>query len=68
MPLPYGGKFRQVMVDLDPSQLFAKGLSPVDVSNALANQNLILPAGDAKIGDHRLHRSGSTAARACSTS
>ncbi|MDR3698489.1 MAG: efflux RND transporter permease subunit [Candidatus Sulfopaludibacter sp.] len=50
VPLPYGGKFRQVMVDLDPSQLFAKGLSPVDVSNALANQNLILPAGDAKIG------------------
>src|SRR5580692_3052548 len=50
VPLPYGGKFRQVMVDLDPQQLFAKGLSPVDVSNALGNQNLILPAGDAKIG------------------
>jgi multidrug efflux pump subunit AcrB len=50
VPLPYGGRFRQVMVDLDPSQLFAKGLSPVDVSNALGNQNLILPAGDAKIG------------------
>src|SRR5579871_323002 len=50
VPLPYGGKFRQVMVDLDPQQLFAKGLSPVDVSNALSNQNLILPAGDAKIG------------------
>jgi multidrug efflux pump subunit AcrB len=50
VPLPYGGRFRQVMVDLDPQQLFAKGLSPVDVSNALGNQNLILPAGDAKIG------------------
>jgi multidrug efflux pump subunit AcrB len=50
VPLPYGGRFRQVMVDLDPAQLFAKGLSPVDVSNALGNQNLILPAGDAKIG------------------
>ncbi|SPE40861.1 Acriflavin resistance protein (fragment) [Candidatus Sulfopaludibacter sp. SbA3] len=50
MPLPYGGKFRQVLVDLDPNQLFAKGLSPVDVSNALGNQNLILPAGDVKIG------------------
>jgi multidrug efflux pump subunit AcrB len=50
VPLPYGGKFRQVMVDLDPQQLFAKGLSPVDVSNAMGNQNLILPAGDAKIG------------------
>ncbi len=50
VPLPYGGKFRQVMVDLLPDQLYAKGLSPVDVSNALASQNLILPAGDAKIG------------------
>src|SRR5579863_4086759 len=50
VPLPYGGRFRQVMVDLDPEQMFAKGLSPVDVSNALGNQNLILPAGDAKIG------------------
>src|ERR1700690_2414952 len=38
------------LVDRDPQQLFAKGLSPVDVSNALGNQNLILPAGDAKIG------------------
>ena len=50
VPLPYGGKYREVMVDLDPQQLFAKGLSPVDVSNALGNQNLILPAGTAKIG------------------
>ena len=51
VPLPYGGKFRQVMVDLLPDQLFAKGLSPTDVNTALANQNLILPAGDVKIGD-----------------
>ena len=51
VPLPYGGRFRQVMVDLIPEQLFAKGLSPADVNNALSNQNLILPAGDAKIGD-----------------
>src|SRR5581483_2389276 len=51
VPLPYGGKFRQVMVDLLPDQLYAKGLSPVDISAALANQNLILPAGTAKIGD-----------------
>ncbi|MGP8244188.1 MAG: efflux RND transporter permease subunit [Bryobacteraceae bacterium] len=50
VPLPFGGKFRSVMVDLIPDQLYAKGLSPVDVSNLLANQNLILPAGDAKIG------------------
>src|SRR5580692_1528517 len=51
VPLPYGGKFRQVMVDINPDQLYAKQLSPVDISNALATQNLILPAGDAKIGD-----------------
>jgi multidrug efflux pump subunit AcrB len=50
VPLPYGGKFRSVMVDLIPDQLYAKGLSPVDVSNLLGNQSLILPAGDAKIG------------------
>jgi multidrug efflux pump subunit AcrB len=50
VPLPYGGKFRQVMVDLLPDQLYAKGLSPVDVSNAFGNQNLTLPAGTAKIG------------------
>ncbi len=36
VPLPYGGKFRQVMVDLDPDALYAKRLSPADVSNALA--------------------------------
>jgi multidrug efflux pump subunit AcrB len=51
VPLPYGGKFRAVMVDLNPQQLFAKGLSPADVSTALGNQNLILPAGTAKIGE-----------------
>jgi multidrug efflux pump subunit AcrB len=51
IPLPYGGKFRQVMVDLQPDQLYAKGLSPADVNTALSNQNLILPAGDVKIGE-----------------
>jgi multidrug efflux pump subunit AcrB len=51
VPLPYGGKFRQVMVDLNPDQLTAKGLSATDVSAALGNQNLIFPAGNAKIGD-----------------
>ena len=51
VPLPYGGKFRAVMVDLNPEQLFAKGLSPADISNVLGNQNLILPAGDIKIAD-----------------
>src|SRR3954453_2184723 len=51
VPLPYGGKFRSVVVDLDPEQMFAKALSPADVSTALGNQNLILPAGTAKIGE-----------------
>ncbi len=51
VPLPYGGRFRQVMVDLDPAQMIAKGLSASDVSSALGNQNLIFPAGTAKIGD-----------------
>ena len=51
VPLPYGGKFRNVMVDLIPEAMYAKGLSPADVSVALGNQNLILPAGTAKIGD-----------------
>jgi multidrug efflux pump subunit AcrB len=51
VPLPYGGKFRQVMVDLNPNQLTALGLSASDVSSALGNQNLIFPAGTAKLGD-----------------
>src|SRR6184192_65527 len=51
VPLPYGGKSRQVMVDIDPQKLFGKGLSPADVSNALNAQNIILPAGTQKIGD-----------------
>jgi multidrug efflux pump subunit AcrB len=49
-PNPYGGKQRQVQVDLDIPALQAKGLSPNDVVNAVSNQNLILPAGTAKIG------------------
>src|SRR5262249_36848423 len=51
IPQPYGGKLRQVMVDLDLDQLYARGLSPSDVSAAISNQNLIIPAGTAKIGD-----------------
>ena len=50
VPLPYGGKVRQIMVDIDPQALFAKGLSPADVSNAINAQNLVLPGGTAKIG------------------
>src|SRR5215813_26448 len=51
VPLPYGGRFRNIMIDLDPGQLYAKGLSASDVSTAVGNQNLIFPAGTAKIGD-----------------
>ncbi len=50
LPLPYGGKPRQVMVDIDPNALYSHGLSASDVSNALNNQSLILPTGSAKIG------------------
>ena len=51
VPLPYGGKMRQIVVDLDPDALYAKQLSAIDVSNSLNLQNLILPAGEVKIGD-----------------
>ncbi len=49
-PYPYGGKIRQIQVDLDLPQLQANGLSPNDIVNALNAQNLILPAGTTKIG------------------
>src|SRR6267142_2004949 len=50
VPQPWGGVQRQIMVDLDPDQLYARGLSPADVSTAITSQNLIVPAGTAKIG------------------
>ena len=50
IPFSYGGKQRQVMVDLNPQALVAKGLSPNDVVTAIDNQNLILPGGTSKIG------------------
>src|SRR5438045_5981296 len=50
-PTPAGGKYRQIMVDLDPAKLLAKGLTPLDVVNAVNVQNLTLPSGAAKIGD-----------------
>src|SRR5438309_1860173 len=50
VPLPWGGKVRSVMVDLQPEAMYAKGLSAFDVSSALAAQNVILPAGTAKMG------------------
>jgi multidrug efflux pump subunit AcrB len=50
LPLPFGGKTREVQIDLDPEALQARGLSGQDVALALATQNLILPAGTQKIG------------------
>ncbi|MFY9532377.1 MAG: efflux RND transporter permease subunit [Candidatus Acidiferrales bacterium] len=50
IPYPYGGKQRQVQVDLNTAAMQSKGLSPNDVANAINSQNLILPAGTAKIG------------------
>ena len=52
IPYPYGGKQRQIQVDLNTQAMQAKGLSPLDVVNAVDNQNLILPAGTAKIGSY----------------
>ncbi len=49
-PAPYGGRTRQIMVDFDPAKAQAKGVSPEDVVNALQSQNVVLPAGDARIG------------------
>lgn len=51
IPYPYGGRQRQVQVDLDAQALRSKGLSPSDVTAAITSQNLILPAGTQKIGD-----------------
>ena len=51
LPTPAGGKYRQIMVDIDPAKLVAKGLTPLDVANAVNAQNLTLPSGTAKIGD-----------------
>jgi multidrug efflux pump subunit AcrB len=53
LPTPYGGKYRQIMVDLDPDALRARGLTPTDVVNAVNAQSLTLPSGDAKLGDRQ---------------
>jgi multidrug efflux pump subunit AcrB len=50
-PTPDGGKYRQIMVDIDPLKLQANGLTPLDVVNAVNAQNLTLPSGLQKIGD-----------------
>src|SRR5580693_6308339 len=50
-PTPAGGKYRQIMVDIDPARLLARGLTPMDVVNAVNTQNLTVPSGTAKIGE-----------------
>src|SRR5712664_142456 len=62
VPLPFGGKLRQIMVDIDSRALQARGLSPLDVVNAVNAQNLILPGGTAKIGalEYNVNLNGST--------
>jgi multidrug efflux pump subunit AcrB len=52
-PTPDGGKSRQIMVDIDPRKLQARGLTPQDVVNAVNAQNLTLPSGLAKLGSGR---------------
>ena len=64
IPYPFGGKSRQVQIDLDPVALQSRGLSAQDVANALAVQNLIIPIGSQKIGafEYSLHLNNGTAA------
>jgi CzcA family heavy metal efflux pump len=54
VPLPYGGKQRQVMVNMNQNLMQAKGVSPSDVLNAVNAQNLILPSGTAKVAESEL--------------
>ncbi|MEA3093330.1 MAG: hypothetical protein QOJ04_4672, partial [Caballeronia sp.] len=51
LPTPAGGKYRQIMVDIDPDKLLSRGLTPLDIVNAVNTQNLTLPSGTAKIGE-----------------
>src|SRR5205814_4751038 len=51
LPTPAGGKYRQIMVDIDPMKLAARGLTPLQVVSAVNAQNLTLPGGTQKIGD-----------------
>ena len=50
IPYPYGGKQREIMVDINPAAMESKGLSPADITDAISKQNLIIPAGTSKIG------------------
>ena len=61
LPLPYGGKVRQIMVDIDPKALYANGISPTEITNAINAQNIILPAGTAKMGsrEYQVHLNSS---------
>ena len=63
IPWPYGGKQRQINVDLDPRALFEKGISGADVVSTLNNQNLILPQGTSKIGDREYNIEFNSTAR-----
>src|SRR5271163_4107106 len=51
LPTPAGGKYRQIMVDIDPEKLLSRGLTPLDIVNAVNTQNLTLPSGTVKMGD-----------------
>ncbi len=50
-PAPFGGAQRQIMVNIDPAAMYARGVSPQDVVNTMQAQNVIIPGGDAKIGN-----------------
>ncbi len=56
IPSPYGGKVRQIQIDIDQNELRSYGLSAQDIGNTLATQNLITPVGTEKIGRFRVHR------------
>ncbi len=62
IPYPYGGKQREIMINLNPQQLQAKGLSPADVLSAVERQYLVLPSGTAKISqfEYDVHVNGTT--------
>ena len=51
-PAPLGGVQRQIMVNLDPTMLYSNGMSPADVGNALAQTNVVIPSGTAKMGNY----------------
>jgi len=63
IPYPYGGKQRQVAINLLPDLMQAKGLSPTDVLNAVANQNLVLPTGTVKVDEFEYDTSVSSSPR-----